>query len=254
MNKPETIEIPSYVLEHIDTYVERGGMQQSTLADEASKLYEVLRSDVDRRLNTISRTPEQLEEEIRKGYVTAGSWDQLKKHGYILALNNANPLMKDLILDLVVSDLVDHSKGDWGESEFLNDNYNRIAQIIELMLERIKRGYVGYLNIRYLRRLAGDIIQPGVLDSERPDQTVSGFKLKWKASPAIFGTLMDELIEKGYIERPTASYSKDVSCYMQIFDIDSTPATLAKELSDRTNSLCADNRAKLTLPKIEQLK
>ncbi|QJB41726.1 hypothetical protein HF324_29330 [Chitinophaga oryzae] len=79
-------------------------------------------------------------------------------------------------------------------------------------------------------------------------------KIKWKGSPALLGCIIEELISKGYMERPTSSYLKDAAVYLQIFDIDTTPATLAKELSDRTNSLCAENKLKFSLPKKEHLK
>ncbi|HVI43496.1 MAG TPA: hypothetical protein VM802_01445 [Chitinophaga sp.] len=79
-------------------------------------------------------------------------------------------------------------------------------------------------------------------------------KLKWNGSAAVLGCILDELIAKGYLERPTSSYSKDAAIYLQLFELETTKATLAKELSDRTNSLCAENRLKLSLPKIEHLK
>lgn len=246
--------IPSYVFKYIHAYVERSNLQNITLYDEVQGLLETQRIALDRKLSAMDITPVHIEEEIRKCYVTAGTWDEFRKEGYFYALRGENPLIKDLIVDLIEGYIARYSYCGWLKDVFKEGNYNGVAETIEKVLDKAKKGYVGYMQIRYLRKLSGDILP--ALDVEKEDTGVqqSSVKLKWKASPAVFGSIIDELINKGYIERPTSSFNKDAAIYLQLFEIDTTPATLTKELSDRTNSLCADNRYKLTLPKVEQLK
>jgi hypothetical protein len=254
MIKQSSTAVPAYILEYINTYVEKGGLNNSSLGNEAQMLFEVQRVDIDRRLNAINFSPIELEEEIRKSYVTAASWDQTKKTGYFLAMKNCNPIMSELAHDLMTDYYISRSQYGWHKERFKEGSYFNVALEVEKLLDKAKKGYVGYLNIKYLRKQGGDLIPSGMFDEMKSDTLAPGIKLKWKASPAIVGCIIDELISKGYIERPTSSYAKDVNVYMQLFDIDSTPATLAKELSDRTNSLCANNKTRLTLPKIEQLR
>lgn len=78
-------------------------------------------------------------------------------------------------------------------------------------------------------------------------------KLKWLGTPAQFGFIMQELIGKGYLERPTASHAKDAAFYLSIFDIETTPGTLAKELSP-SSSLSADNARHLSISHINKLR
>jgi len=254
MIKKQSTVVPAYILEYVDTYVAKVGLEESRLADEAQMLFEVQRADIDRRLNAINFSSTELEEEIRRCYVTAASWDQTKKAGYFLALKNCNPMINELAHDLITDYYLSTSAYDWHKEKFKEGNYCSVAMEIEKLLDKAKRGYVGFLNIKYLRKLGGDVTHQGILDEDKISVQLPGIKIKWKASPAIVGCIIDELISKGYIERPTSSYAKDVNVYMQLFEINSTPATLAKELSDRTNSLCANNKSKLTLPKIEQLR
>lgn len=78
-------------------------------------------------------------------------------------------------------------------------------------------------------------------------------RLKWKGTPSQFGFIIDLLIQGGYLEKPTSSFAKDANFYLQFFDIETTNTTLAKELSEGTNSLATKNRKKITIPNKDKL-
>ena len=78
-------------------------------------------------------------------------------------------------------------------------------------------------------------------------------KLKWVGTPSQFGFIIDSLIACGFLKRPTSSYKKDAEYYFALFDIDSTIETLAKELSETTNSLNTSNRKKFIIPSKNEL-
>lgn len=73
-------------------------------------------------------------------------------------------------------------------------------------------------------------------------------KLKWTGTPSQFGFIIDLLIQGGYIKKPTTSFAKDANIYLSLFDIDTTVATLTKEVSENTNNLEATNRIKFKIP------
>jgi hypothetical protein len=81
-------------------------------------------------------------------------------------------------------------------------------------------------------------------------------KLKWLGTPSQFGFIIQELIGKGFIERPSSSYPKDAAVYLNLFEIETTAATLAKEIStgEGQNSLSSNSRAHIKIPQIGRLK
>jgi hypothetical protein len=79
-------------------------------------------------------------------------------------------------------------------------------------------------------------------------------KLKWTGTAAQFGYIMQELIGKGYIEKPTGSFPKDAEIYLEHFEIDGKKSTLIKELSETQNSIANTNRALLKIAPIDKLK
>jgi hypothetical protein len=83
---------------------------------------------------------------------------------------------------------------------------------------------------------------------EIPPKYKGQIKLKWKGTPSQFGFIIDLLIKGEYLERPTNSFAKDADYYSEIFEIDTTPGTLAKEVSENTNSLNTENRKKFKIP------
>lgn len=90
--------------------------------------------------------------------------------------------------------------------------------------------------------------EPAAMPTDRP-------KLKWLGTPAQFGFIIQELIGKGYLERPTASYKKDAEIYRSMFEIIGEKSTLEKEIStgDSQNSLSPKNRAQIKIPNIDKL-
>lgn len=78
-------------------------------------------------------------------------------------------------------------------------------------------------------------------------------KLKWTGTPAQFGFIINELIGKGYIEKPTGSYNKDAEFYFSIMDIDTTPGNLSNEVNINKNSFSANNAGKFKIPSKDKL-
>jgi hypothetical protein len=85
-------------------------------------------------------------------------------------------------------------------------------------------------------------------------KTKTDKKLKWLGTPSQFGFIIDLLIQGGYLERPTSSFQKDANFYLQHFDINTTPGTLAIEVSENTNHLSTDNRKRIIIPHKDKLK
>lgn len=81
-------------------------------------------------------------------------------------------------------------------------------------------------------------------------------KLKWLGNTAQFGFIIQELIGKGYIERPSSSYAKDVEILLQHFDVDAKASSIEKEIStgEGQNSLSTGNRTKFRIPPKDSMK
>lgn len=82
---------------------------------------------------------------------------------------------------------------------------------------------------------------------------IDASKLIWKGTPAQFGFIIDLLIQGGYLEKPTSSFEKDANFYFEHFQITTTIKTLAKELSENTNSMETKNRNKFSIPGKDKL-
>jgi hypothetical protein len=80
-----------------------------------------------------------------------------------------------------------------------------------------------------------------------PPTTGANVKLKWLGTPSQFGIIINELVMKGYLEFPARAHRKNAEIFLSFFDIDTTHATLSKELSTNTNSMSIDNARKLVI-------
>lgn len=82
-------------------------------------------------------------------------------------------------------------------------------------------------------------------------------KLKWLGTPSQFGWVFLELADKGFIELPKTggqdSHTKYANYCFGIFDIDTTPGNLIKEMNPKSNSLTFANRNEFTFPEISKL-
>lgn len=79
-------------------------------------------------------------------------------------------------------------------------------------------------------------------------------KLKWLGTPAQFGFVIQELIGKGYLEKPAGSNAKDVKALLEHFEVNGKESTIEKELSVNQNSMSANNRSRFRVPQIDSLK
>lgn len=83
-------------------------------------------------------------------------------------------------------------------------------------------------------------------------------KLKWLGTPAQFGYIINELVEKGFIECPTThaspSISKLAKVCLEIFELGSTPQNIEKELNPEKNTLSVHKRKYFNIPNVSELK
>ena len=82
-------------------------------------------------------------------------------------------------------------------------------------------------------------------------------KIKWKASPSIFGFLMNELVKHGYIEPPLRGGEYNFTGLAKLccsyFEINSPLENVIKELNPNKNALSDVKRAKFTIPELSDL-
>ena len=123
-------------------------------------------------------------------------------------------------------------------------------------LEQAAKGGAEGLYVQFLKEKKIEINTPKLENINEPlSETIktNNQKLKWKGTPSQFGFIIDLLIQGGYLEKPTSSFAKDANFYLQFFDIETTNTTLAKELSEGTNSLATKNRNRITIPHKDKL-
>ena len=82
-------------------------------------------------------------------------------------------------------------------------------------------------------------------------------KIKWKASPSIFGFLINELINNNYLEPPFKggqyNYTGLAKLLYKYFEIETTQDNLIKELHPNKTTLSDTKKAKFTIPKASDL-
>jgi hypothetical protein len=90
-------------------------------------------------------------------------------------------------------------------------------------------------------------------------------RIKWNASPSLFGFIFGELVSKGYITPPTTnsrpSYERLGKLLYRYFDIDTTEANIIKELKPenpetgyRPNTLSDQKRENFLIPYLHEVK
>lgn len=83
-------------------------------------------------------------------------------------------------------------------------------------------------------------------------------KIRWKGSPALFGYIFLELIEKGYIEPPLYAgdwnYQGLAKLCFQCFNVNNTTIeNLIKEMNPKKHYLSETKKAKFTIPQLSDL-
>lgn len=79
-------------------------------------------------------------------------------------------------------------------------------------------------------------------------------KIKWNGGPSDFGFLINQLIANGWIEKPYKSYNDNAKFFLNLFDIDTTVGTLAKELSEKSYSLSPNNEKMIRISHIDKMR
>ncbi|RYE56580.1 MAG: hypothetical protein EOP48_07675 [Sphingobacteriales bacterium] len=173
-------------------------------------------------------------------------------------------IRKDVPISSAVFDLADLAGSRFLEAAiaWLEGEVKKISKIeneseLKIATARLGRVITEALSARPERPVRGIIPQTNKTTTEGTEpETVPGNsqqKIKWKGTPAQFGFIIDLLIQGGYIERPTGTYAKDATFWLDRFDIDTTYETLKKELSEKTNSLARVNRNKIKIPELDKL-
>lgn len=135
--------------------------------------------------------------------------------------------------------------------ENIFEKFNRY--IIQFKL--IAKGYSQFLMQNELQKMLNEL-ESKYENYTKPHIETNNFngkKLKWTGTPAQFGFIINELIGKGYIEKPTGSYNKDAEFYLSIFNIETTPGNLSNEVNINKNSFSANNALKFTIPNKDKL-
>ena len=115
----------------------------------------------------------------------------------------------------------------------------------------------------YLDRfIQNKITQLLSIDKLEQDETTSEnkqqhTKLKWKATPALFGYIFLELAKKGYIDFPLHNGEINPTglakiCF-EIFEIDTTRDNLIKEMNENKHTLSDTKREKFAIPELKDL-
>jgi hypothetical protein len=113
-----------------------------------------------------------------------------------------------------------------------------------------QKDWIEYARNKQIEKMINELLNPGLSQKEfkSPDNNK---RLKWKAGPSYLGHLIDELERNGYIELPIENNNeKNAEFLLTIFDLISTPGTLAKELSENSNSLAVESKGKITIKPI----
>lgn len=204
-------------------------------------------------------------------------------------INNKNYLAKylDEIISYEPNQLYDYNQGLLHSIKTIADIFTIPQKLFEYISPKFEHLIVGHIPffddlkliqecpqilgtekiINKLEEINKTIISTGTFAKvpTQPKETMQGLpvnlaqmpkRLKWLGTSAQFGFIFQELIGKGYLEKPTSSYSKDADIYLSMFDIEGTKGTLTKEIStgENQNSLSATNRAKIKIPLKDQLK
>lgn len=195
------------------------------------------------RQNCVALTYEQFEK--YKHYITTYFFDEVKIFEHYI--NKSNFVSFEKIKELKI----------------LDESFNTIKDIEDA---RLFYSYYIYLFIAELNSIKTVIFkeldfpialietdtkgEPLLeLSKNKPDK-----KLKWNGTPSQFGFIIDLLIQGGYLEKPTSSFTKDANLYLQHFDITTTPKTLSIEISEISNHLSTENRKRIIIPHKDKLK
>ena len=86
------------------------------------------------------------------------------------------------------------------------------------------------------------------------EELIINKKIKWNGGPSDFGFLINQLITNGWIDKPCKSYNDNAKFFLNLFDIDTTVGTLAKELSEKSYSLSPDNEKMIRISHIDKMR
>lgn len=160
---------------------------------------------------------------------------------------NIGPDMREKYLRKVVKELKILEDNCWSiVSLFYKEKKNKEYRNADLVMTCI---YVycdligKYIveNVEKLQELYGDCEKPENIE-----------KLNWIGSPSQFGFIINELIDKGFIESPktngTESIAKLSRTCFNLFNINTSLGNLANELNPHKNSLSETNRKFFKIP------
>jgi hypothetical protein len=139
------------------------------------------------------------------------------------------------------------------ESKGKNMTFGKVAENIQYLIHSFIVETIQNIETEnYCTKLLNELQGNSALST---DKSPAQPKLKWKGTAAQFGYIIQELVGKEFIEKPTGSYAKDAEFYLQHFEIEGKITTLTKEISpaENQNSLSAKNRTKIIIPNIKTL-
>lgn len=243
---PDTIYTPEFTWELVLKYFE--GKLIEPFAQAVAEGWE---TDFNSRIEKSYNRQEFIQREIKKYsyndfFNDASIVDVTKtieRLGYDMAVES-----KDAEIGIMLSNNL--IRGYYYETPDFNSYTSLISH-----LKNIQDLIRGFAMPIFLNKIKTELSSKYLTNSmeQEIEVNVGGNKLRWIGTPSQFGFIIQELIGKGYLEKPTSSNAKNAKLFLSIFDIDTTEQTLSKELSDKTNSISPENARLLTIAHINKL-
>lgn len=131
------------------------------------------------------------------------------------------------------------------------DYFNHVYPHLSYTDKAKKLRYSDLINITDGLKLFISRAEDNLPDNE---ELIINKKIKWNGGPSDFGFLINQLITNGWIDKPCKSYNDNAKFFLNLFDIDTTVGTLAKELSEKSYSLSPDNEKMIRISHIDKMR
>ena len=131
------------------------------------------------------------------------------------------------------------------------DYFNHVYPHLSYTDKEKKLRYSDLINITDGLKLFISRAEDNLPDNE---ELIINQKIKWNGGPSDFGFLINQLIANGWIDKPYKSYNNNAKFFLNLFDIDTTVGTLAKELSEKSYSLSPDNEKMIRISHIDKMR
>lgn len=177
-------------------------------------------------------------------------FNRIVRNNVELAKIDISKMSEDLIE--IICDYLEKKEFSMAIKTIIETNFLRYNLYLEYKIFNEDLNFIRAIGL--LNSICGSIETKNVISAVVPNEN----KLKWSGTPAQFGYIINELVEKGFIECPTTHSSPSISklakvCF-EIFDLSSTPQNIEKELNPEKNTLSVIKRKYFNIPNVSELK